>query len=541
MNKKQAISEPKFWKIFGARFLILLIIFSMTAMVIFALLDDHVTNERYQNLDQIRNSIEQDVKDLCEKDPQSEEYRLYTDHLRMHLGAYQSNLPSYAEVNIGDKQFATDKDFCIIWLFDGNAYNDIYYLEDMSYLNPVNEYMGGKFNYREYTKSVSKTAFDPIALPLMELEAELKGQNVFSNWNLYYNTKTIYINRETRTFLPGIIEIEYYDELYEVDCTPADTNGYELVEENTVLYPFYRFDPNSSLDRSHSFVMYTPDNYMAGITRDEYEYEYKGKEPWSIIFTENDTPSVFVLAPVSSAIIIGFDLFLSLVIGLILAFAKYQREKTIWNIFLYRTKTTEAMAHDLKTPLAAILAYAENIESSADNPDKTREYSKNICDKVASMDHMISDILALSKSESGTVKITSEQVSVQSLLKESLNAFPDMKTAINGEDVTLKTDKKLLGQAIDNLLSNCDRYGEEGGRIDIVITPAQLTIMNKTSMIYDDTEALKKPFVKGDDTRGNKGTGLGLSIAENNLNILGYKLELVSEAGTFKAVIKFKP
>ena len=56
--------------------------------------------------------------------------------------------------------------------------------------------------------------------------------------------------------------------------------------------------------------------------------------------------------------------------------------------------------------------------------------------------------------------------------------------------------------------------------------------------IYDTN--IDYPVVKGEDARGNKGTGLGLSIAENNLNILGYKLELVSEEGTFKAIIHFR-
>ena len=53
-------------------------------------------------------------------------------------------------------------------------------------------------------------------------------------------------------------------------------------------------------------------------------------------------------------------------------------------------------------------------------------------------------------------------------------------------------------------------------------------------------ESLKKPFVKGDESRGSKGAGLGLAIAESNLDILGYKLELSSESGVFQAKIKFK-
>ena len=68
----------------------------------------------------------------------------------------------------------------------------------------------------------------------------------------------------------------------------------------------------------------------------------------------------------------------------------------------------------------------------------------------------------------------------------------------------------------------------------------KLTIANKTSETYPDVESLKKPFVKGSDSRSDKGTGLGLSIADNNLNILGYKLELSSRDGIFEARIRYK-
>ncbi len=76
--------------------------------------------------------------------------------------------------------------------------------------------------------------------------------------------------------------------------------------------------------------------------------------------------------------------------------------------------------------------------------------------------------------------------------------------------------------------------------MDITLDPENILIINKTDKTYDDADSLKKPFVKGEDSRGGKGTGLGLSIADNNLNILGFKLELVSEEGLFKAIVKFK-
>jgi signal transduction histidine kinase len=260
--------------------------------------------------------------------------------------------------------------------------------------------------------------------------------------------------------------------------------------------------------------------------------------PWHVGIKAR-TLSVIKLAPVSFSLIIIVYLFSSALIAFVLAVVKYQKDKTVWKIFEYRIKTTEAMAHDLKTPLSAIMAYAENIESSADDPEKTREYSRNISDRVTSMNDMIEGILAYSKSESGHQSVSKEDVDVVELVKQSCEEFPYMLTDITGTDVVLVTDKRILKQAVDNLLSNCDRYGDQESVVEISIDLKKLVITNKTDKTYEDVNSLKKPFVKGEDSRGAKGTGLGLSIAENNLNILGYKLELVSESGTFKAIINF--
>ena len=235
----------------------------------------------------------------------------------------------------------------------------------------------------------------------------------------------------------------------------------------------------------------------------------------------------------------GVAILSAMAVALLMAFIKYQKDKTVWNIFEYRTKTTEAMAHDLKTPMAAISAYAESLEDFAGDPVKTAEYSRKISEKIRTMDHMVEDILMLSKGETGKVEVKREDVSVLELVNESLKAFPSMMTEVKGDDVKLKTDRKLFKQAVDNLLSNSDRYAVEGSTVEITIALESLTISNKSERTYEDVESLKKAFVKGDDSRSDRGTGLGLSIADNNLNILGYKLELKSADGVFEAKIRF--
>lgn len=550
MKNKQSITKPKFLKIFGIRLLVCLGAFSILALISLKLLDSYTQNKRWDILNEQRNHIEETVVKYCAADLGKMEYDRYMYAVLLNFHAYAACDDNYAELCIGDMKIATDRDTAIVIIPDeGTNRSFVLSIEDISYLDPLDEYLDGKISYKNYSDRMIKNNYDPL------FDANW-GMAEYVGDEYSYEVQTIYINYEENTFIPGIVRVRNDEgESYKVDCTPMDTKGYEffeldgIYEDYRTLQIFYRSDPDLTLDDSDLLIISVPGMTYTGLTLEKYEEYYeldvkseiaKPNPVWMITYTYPVEKSVFELAPISSALIIYVSLFLALAISLLLAFVKYQREKTIWNIFLYRTKTTEAMAHDLKTPLAAIRAYAENIEASADDPAKIRDYSKNITDKVESMDQMITDILSLSKSESRKTVVTAEPVSVQALIKESLTAFPDMKTEITGDDVTLKTDRKLFKQALDNLFSNCDRYGDKNVTVIIGISPEALTITNSTNMNYADVESLKQPFVKGDNTRGSKGSGLGLSIADNNLSILGYRLELTSEKRTFTATVKFR-
>ena len=518
-KKKQAITEPKFVKIFCIRFLILLGILETISILLVVKLGSDINDRRRYNTNELTYSIKSLIESYCGNDDLRESYLNY---IKMDLYLFSSMDYNYAEIRLDDLYLATDKDTARISIPDesGFASDDSYYIEDISYLEPAEEYLT---EFRKQYILSSRYTNDPVLSIIYNSDSVIDKVH-------FFRPKTVYINREDHTFLPGIVVIENNaGDRFEVDCTPADTKGYELISYTDEPWEYvfiFRLDPDLTLDNAESTKIW---DSVANSQNHQGTFSY----------TEFRERSVWDLAPLTSALILISGLILPLIISIVLSVIKYQREKTIWNIFRYRTMTTEAMAHDLKTPLAALQAYAEYLEYSPHDPEKVREYSGYISDKVASMDHMISDILVLSQSGSGKSEITIESVSLRSLLEESLDSFPQMKTEITGDDVTLSTDRKLFKQAVDNLLSNCDRYGEKDGTVDIEITPEALTVTNSTSLSYDDVDSLKQPFVKGDNTRGSKGTGLGLSIAENNLDILGYSLDLVSGKGTFKAIVRF--
>lgn len=543
--RKKAITKPKFGKIFIVRFLIWLVLFSVVAAYALERYHDFlIEREVYEPSETYIKHIEETAEALSKAEPGSDEYKSNLNSLKYHLANYQAFGYNYAEVHVGDLQMATDKDTAYFFTYSDAEYNDpeVFFIEDISYLDPLNEFLreNGYRDEKQYADYYYRYERDP---------------NVF--FSPFYHAryeyiKSAYVNRDDHTFLPGVIEFVIKDKHYEVDCTPADTKGYEKLEfdrrDDCQLIPAYRIATDLSTDDLfyHSFKTVDGESFTF------WDYEFKNllerskeigfevDDSWLVEYCEYRKDNVFVIAPFTCAFVILIDLVAAVVVAMVLSVIRYQKDKTVWEIFDYRVKTTEAMAHDLKTPLSTIMFYLENLEESANDSDKVLEYKNNINDKVVAMDHMIGDILLLSKSESGKVNLNKEDLSVKALVTECLKEFPAMKSEINGDDITLTTDKKVLAQVVMNLLSNCDRYGKEGSSVDITISPDALTITNKTDKTYDDVDSLKKPFVKGEDSRGNKGAGVGLAIADNNLAMLGYKLELSSESDEFRARIKFK-
>lgn len=546
--RKKAIAKPDFGKIFIVRFLIWVVIFSIVAGYAMSELYDYLLKtEVYEYTNSYGDKIKDNVEALYKAEPGSDEYNHLLNKLRLCLAIYQMVGYNYAEVQIGDFKMATDKDTAFFHKYrdDKDDTLEYYFIEDISYLEPLNEYFrsNGLKDDRQITDHWYRYERDPLY------------ESLFPSFdNGFYNLKSVYVNREKHTFIPGVIRViepeteKEKEKQYLVDCTPADTKGYERVEYDTEherqLIPSYRVATDlSAKDISIHTVPVVGGGRLTYDEKNEWlitDGHYEIEKQWHIGFSGYRTENVFVIAPLSSALIFIIDLAASAIAALVLSVVKYQRDKTVWEIFEYRVKTTEAIAHDLKTPLSTIMFYLENLEDSSKDSEKVLEYTKNINDKVVTMDHMIGDILLLSKSESGKANLDKETVSVKELINESLKELPDMKYEIKGDDVTLPTDKKVFSQAILNLLSNCDRYGKEGSVVDISIAPEALTITNETDRKYDDVESLKKPFVKGDDSRGNKGAGLGLAIADNNLSMLGYKLELSSEQEEFRVKVKFK-
>ena len=159
------------------------------------------------------------------------------------------------------------------------------------------------------------------------------------------------------------------------------------------------------------------------------------------------------------------------------------------------------------------------------------------------MNDMVEGILQFSKSEGSGGKIVMQETDIRQIIGgcmikyDGLFKQKSITLSVSGETPSQNTDPKLLTQAIDNLFSNCARYADEESEVRIVLSENDIKISNRFSGSISNVEELKKPFVKGETSRSQKGSGLGLSIVDNDLKLLGYKLELSFENGIFTATV----
>jgi len=238
----------------------------------------------------------------------------------------------------------------------------------------------------------------------------------------------------------------------------------------------------------------------------------------------------------------------------------------------YKSEFLANMSHELRTPLNSILILGQQL---ADNPEKNlsskqEEFARTIHGAGSDLLNLITDILDLSKIESGTVTVLAEEVVVESLLEsvvrpfrhEAENRHLSLEVTVDPElDRTVVTDSKRLQQVLKNLLSNAFKFTEQGGvRVRAtragngwnadhpVLSRATSVIAFEVSdsgigILPEKQRIIFEAFQQADAGTSRKygGTGLGLAISRELANLLGGEIQLRSTPGVGSAFTIYLP
>lgn len=210
----------------------------------------------------------------------------------------------------------------------------------------------------------------------------------------------------------------------------------------------------------------------------------------------------------------------------------------------YRIETTNALAHDLKTPLSIISGYAQNLLENV-HTEKRDYYAGNINMNVNRMDRIIREMLELSRFEADFFQPVYEEVSLGEVCEKLLHRYGEicsekfLSAGLEG-DATIKADFSLMERVIDNFFVNALDHIPDGGTIYIKISGNTLEFFNSGSHIPEDIiNEIWKPYKKADAARSNtKGTGLGLSIAGKILDL--YQFSYGAENVDNGVIFRFK-
>lgn len=212
------------------------------------------------------------------------------------------------------------------------------------------------------------------------------------------------------------------------------------------------------------------------------------------------------------------------IVALLLARQTYSTYKSKEQMEKQRQEMTNALAHDLKTPLSIISGYAQNLMENV-HTEKREQYAVNIQANVERMDGIIREMFDLSRLETDVMKIKYEEVSLNEVCAEIINYYQDVgeeksiTIQLDGDNI-IKADADLIRRVINNFFINALDNTPEGGRISIRITADALELYNSGSHIPADIiNEIWQPHIKGDLARSKtKGSGLGLAIAGNILD-----------------------
>jgi two-component system sensor histidine kinase KdpD len=189
-----------------------------------------------------------------------------------------------------------------------------------------------------------------------------------------------------------------------------------------------------------------------------------------------------------------------------------------------RTALLAAVSHDLRTPLASIKAAVSSLRQHDITWSKTDEADllESIEDSADRLDAMVGNLLDMSRLQTGTVKVHTQNLHLMDVLTSAISLLGDqgrrVRTRFPDDHPLFRADAGLLDRVLANVLENALRHTP--GRQEVVVSGSvlgqrvQLRVVDRGIGVPDSAkEQIFAPFQRFGDSGHGEGVGLGLAVA----------------------------
>lgn len=219
---------------------------------------------------------------------------------------------------------------------------------------------------------------------------------------------------------------------------------------------------------------------------------------------------------------------------------------------LARREFVTGASHELKTPLAAIRAYTETLQSiGQEDPETTERFLEKILDQADRMDRLVNSMLQLARAESGNLKLKVQPIDAALAIKPCLEAAAGMaqtkglhfESHLPEQRTMVMADRDALQTIASNLLSNAVRYTPSGGKVVLdlweeagTVEPGSVCLrVSDTGIgiaLADQPRIFERFYrVQKDRAVDSGGTGLGLAIVKQLTQVLSGSVQVISHPG----------
>ncbi|MCR4956710.1 MAG: HAMP domain-containing histidine kinase [Lachnospiraceae bacterium] len=210
--------------------------------------------------------------------------------------------------------------------------------------------------------------------------------------------------------------------------------------------------------------------------------------------------------------------------------------------FLAEKQFTSNASHELRTPVAVILANCEYGLCDVEQKEEFLDVLSSIEKQGHKMEHLIETLLLFTRIQQGTEKYPFTTVNLSDMVSSLCDDYGligsnniTMTTEIT-PGITLSANATLLELMVQNLLQNAYRYNKESGYIHVILTtknhrPFLLVKDGGVGMSKDVLAHIWDRFYRSDASRNSKGMGLGLSLVKEIVTYHGGTIEVESKEG----------